>query len=145
VVTNQLKSKAIPKHNEVKQQPTSKVQSELSSETVGTSADKQLNKNNEIMRGVLADQILPEKLSKNQSSQGFSESNNQPEVYQGDKQTSHQIESDIIDDAVGLRLENMAGNSKGEAINADQKKINPTNSQFKTSQPEFNKGPSIKK
>jgi flagellar hook-length control protein FliK len=136
VVTNQLKSKAILKHNEVKQQPTSKVQSELSSETVGTSADKQLNKNNEIMRGVLADQILPEKLSKNQSSQGFSESNNQPEVYQGDKQTSHQIESDIIDDAVGLRLENMAGNSKGEAINADQKKINPTNSQFKTSQPE---------
>jgi hypothetical protein len=30
----------------------------------------------------------------------------------------------------------MAENSKGEAINADQKKTNPTNLQFKTSQPE---------
>ena len=135
VVTNQLKSKAIPKHDEVKQQPTSKVHSELSSETARTSADKQFNKNNEIIRGALGDQTLPEKLSKNQSSQGFSKSNNQPEVYQGDKQTSHQIESDIIDDAIGLQSANMAESQKNQAVNVYQKNSTPTNPKAKTTQP----------
>jgi flagellar hook-length control protein FliK len=136
VVANQLKSKAIPKHDEVKQQPTSKVHSELSSETGETSADQQFNKNNEIIRGVLGDITLPEKSSKNQSSQGFSTSNNQPEVYQGDKQTSHQIEPDIIDDAVGLQSDNMVESHKNQAVNVYQKNTTSTNPEVKTTQPE---------
>jgi flagellar hook-length control protein FliK len=136
VVANQLKSKAIPKHDEVKQQLTSKVHSELSSETGATSADQQFNKNNEIIRGVLGDITLPEKSSKNQSSQGFSTSNNQPEVYQGDKQTSHQIEPDIIDDAVGLQSDNMAESQKNQAVNVYHKNTTSTNPEAKTTQPE---------
>jgi flagellar hook-length control protein FliK len=136
VVANQLKSKAIPKHDEVKQQLTSKVHSELSSETGETSADQQFNKNNEIIRGVLGDITLPEKSSKNQSSQGFSSSNNQPEVYQGDKQTSHQIEPDIIDDAVGLQSDNMAESQKNQAVNVYHKNTTSTNPEAKTTQPE---------
>jgi flagellar hook-length control protein FliK len=136
VVASQLKSKAIPKHDEVKQQLTSKVHSELSSETGATSADQQFNKNNEIIRGVLGDITLPEKSSKNQSSQGFSTSNNQPEVYQGDKQTSHQIEPDIIDDAVGLQSDNMAESQKNQAVNVYHKNTTSTNPEAKTTQPE---------
>jgi flagellar hook-length control protein FliK len=136
VVASQLKSKAIPKHDEVKQQPTSKVNSELSSQTGETSADQQFNKNNEIIRGVLGDITLPEKSSKNQSSQGFSTSNNQPEVYQGDKQTSHQIEPDIIDDAIGLQSDNMVESHKNQAVNVYQKNTTSTNPEAKTTQPE---------
>lgn len=136
VVANQLKSKAIPKHDEVKQQLTSKVHSELSSETGETSADQQFNKNNEIIRGVLGDITLPEKSSKNQSSQGFSSSNNQPEVYQGDKQTSHQIEPDIIDDAIGLQSDNMVESHKNQTVNVYQKNTTSTNPEAKTTQPE---------
>ncbi len=156
VVANQLKSKAIPKHDEVKQQLTSKVHSELSSETGETSADQQFNKNNEIIRGVLGDITLPEKSSKNQSSQGFSssnnqpevyqgdkqtsqgfsKSNNQPEVYQGDKQTSHQIEPDIIDDAIGLQSDNMVESHKNQTVNVYQKNTTSTNPEAKTTQPE---------
>jgi flagellar hook-length control protein FliK len=47
---------------------------------------------------------------------------------------TQQAESNIIDDALGLRLENMAKISQGEAVTKDKKNTNPIKSQSKTSQ-----------
>ena len=117
--------------------------------TEGLSFKELVNSDKKIVPDDFATQTLAVKLSNKQNVQGLTQKTeqiltnnvlpdkkNQADSNQVSSPPTQQAESDIIDDALGLRLANMAKNSQGEAVTTDQKNTNPIKSQSKTSQPE---------
>jgi flagellar hook-length control protein FliK len=131
---------------------------QLDKTTEGLSFKERVNNDKKIVSDNFATQTLAVKLSNKQDVQGLTQKTeqiltnnvlpdkkNQADSNQVSSPPTQQAESDIIDDALGLRLANMAKNSQGEAVTTDQKNTNPIKSQSKTSQPEnLTKGLALK-